>query len=222
MPSASRLLTSRKYSKLADEIRNLVWCGFETNGLLIDSIIDLIADEVDEDEYLVDAASEVVDLALEERRKQAAAWTADGNDPARLDAAFEELRQAGIATAKYCGLSQTDGWAEMEMAETDRGGVFFHEQDSYGLALAEPVGIHLSFGANNGGQYDAAAEIGREIVTILAGHGLQVEWAERADRRITLTGLRWRRRLDWGQPGDFPDRADFLARARDWLDQTEA
>lgn len=104
-------------------------------------------------------------------------------DDARLDAAFAELNQAGIAAMMNCGVDQGDGayLSQLQAHAMDaRGYVFFHVQDTERL-VGPNAELYLAFGSVSESSLqmstdDAAVAIAREVVQVLGRHGLTVRW----------------------------------------------
>lgn len=122
-------------------------------------------------------------------------------DNDRLDEAFADLAARGIVTGQAVGFTLQEGAAMMdeavvamargEEALLPRGSVFYHRQD---LERAlEGGGLSLAFTSYD--EHDGAtAAIGREIVHVLAHHGLATRWDGTREQRIVVTPMRWQRR----------------------------
>jgi hypothetical protein len=132
---------------------------------------------------------------LDEQRAAEATW--DGptlND--RLSEAFADLEDGGVVALEDAGYSVADGWEDAATAAEElddvRGAVFFHGQDVEAAVRGE--GLWLSFGVL--GRKDAAASeaIGREVVSVLAEHGVPTTWDGAARSRIHIPPFAWQRR----------------------------
>ena len=71
-----------------------------------------------------------------------------------------------------------------------RGYAFYHAQETQLAALYGS--LSLNYGPTLGGEKECV-DIGREIVSTLRAHGLQVEWDETMQKRIGIK-LDWKRR----------------------------
>lgn len=110
-----------------------------------------------------------------------------------LDEVFRELRKSGIeALQDYscCRTCALDGIAPS--GDRDRGFVFYHGQDT-DRAIGGG-GLMLSYGAF-GGDEEATAAIGREVVGLIEEAGLTAHWDGAPGTRIEISPMEWRRRL---------------------------
>ncbi|QSQ26466.1 hypothetical protein JY651_16700 [Pyxidicoccus parkwayensis] len=122
----------------------------------------------------------------------------------RLEAAFEDLRAAGIIAKMGATDTLSGGWTLMQELATDQrdrglspwGAVFFHDQDTEHALEGGP--LHLAFGEltdeeERDDEKDVA--VGRAVVEALRTHGFEPEWNGSAGTRITLLpAFPWRRR----------------------------
>jgi hypothetical protein len=112
-----------------------------------------------------------------------------------LDAAFDALGKEGVIALQCAGFTQSDGWSDANeeaakwraRGERPRGACFFHEQDVARAVKGD--GLLLSFGAWEGD----AVEIGREVVSTLRAHGIDVVWGEEEGERIRVLPFEWYR-----------------------------
>jgi hypothetical protein len=144
------------------------------------------------------------------RRVQQAAWTSV--PPLPLAAAFAELDAGGVlARADFtcCGTcGATEIADERDESRHWRGYVFFHQQDTE--ALVADGSVHLSYGVFappdfDGAAFDAlpaeeqnarwTADVRRlvddDVRSVLARHGIGLDWDGSTDRRLRLTGIDW-------------------------------
>lgn len=115
-------------------------------------------------------------------------------DADRLEEVFDGLDAAGItarmnfACCQRCGIGEIRG----EAAEGDRGFVFYHQQDADRLVEGS---VHLAFGAYSKVD-EVGIALGRDIVEALATAGFTTDWDGTISKRIQITGLDWRKRLE--------------------------
>lgn len=142
-------------------------------------------------------------MAEEELAKHLArqeAWE-DSTDCDRLDRIFAALENHGILARQHywcCTNCGVDAIAdEMRQARKAgravRGFAFYHTQDTE-TALDEGS-LAISFGAADGSEA-GAIEIANSIVRFLRRAGFRIDWTGKADRRIIVAGLDWRRRRE--------------------------
>lgn len=107
----------------------------------------------------------------------------------RLDAAFAELRTAGLIAWQDFSCCQTCGITEIR-PQVDkrraRGYVFFHHQDAQSVAAGS--NLYLSFGG------DDPLTVGGEVVAALGRHGLVTRWDGTVGRRLHVRMV-WQRRI---------------------------
>lgn len=146
------------------------------------------------DRSLVGEMRALARTALEERRAAEAQWSEPTTND-RLSEAFADLEDRGIVALEDAGYTLADGWEDARAAADEfpeaRGAVFFHGQDVERGVRGE--GLHLAFGAFSGGDA-AAVAVGREVVEVLARHGLHPAWTGSAAARIELPPFPWQKR----------------------------
>ncbi|MGW6741304.1 DUF6891 domain-containing protein [Streptomyces sp. NPDC055025] len=154
------------------------------------------------EEYLVTAdrrpvsreqAEALADRMWLERVAEQADWQGE-TDPERLTRAFTVLREAGITArenftcCRGCGQSEIGG----EGGPDARGFVYFHSQCTDSAAAGH--GLILLYGGFDGSSETTAA-VGHEVVAALDAAGLHADWDGDPGRAITVTPLKWHRRL---------------------------
>lgn len=178
----------------ARTIKTLVWSGFYDRDAAIESVWENCFDS---DETGEEQAEKLVDAEFEKKLAAEKSWEAE-TDCDRLDRAFEKLNQAGIIALHNAGYTQSDGisdvadvWHSGGKSPKVVGYCFYHEQDTE--RAVKGGGLMLAFGEIRGDQIKAV-EIGKRICDELRAENLSYEWNERADERIHLDKIVWRRR----------------------------
>lgn len=163
--------------------------------------------------------SRIVDEVWESRRAEEAVWDDEG-DYSKVAAAFAELETAGFVARMNFTCCQTCGHTEIkdEATGTERGYVFFHQQDSQRLADPDAV-LFLAFGVLSAHpsidqdlyakavEGDKAAqsvltpmldeielEIADQVVDAMERQGLRVDRRDRASRPAVQVP-EWRKRM---------------------------
>jgi hypothetical protein len=90
-----------------------------------------------------------------------------------IDSAFNELRGIGYFAERHFQCCNTCAWAAIDEAQADKA-VFIHEQNEERLLDGMPAYIGWSGD-------------GDEIVKVLKGHGLAVEWDGSEDTTIQVS-----------------------------------
>lgn len=210
-------------AQVREAIRVRVWPGFVTRDEAIE-----MAEEIAEDEGLDPAAGRR--LAEDTWRARVAELAAGSgsdsggpSDSDRLASAFEVLRHDGFVAEMDFTCCQNCGHAEIgqQRSAGAYSYVFFHQQDSDGLADGAPLHLAYSFfedhpdapspelrdraqadppdPAAKAAYYDAYDElevrVGRRVVEVLRTNGLQVEWDGRNGSRPAVLIRDWRRAL---------------------------
>ena len=112
-------------------------------------------------------------------------------DVERLAAAFDRLKQAGLFVGWDLARHRSDAHRKIEghfasSTASERGYVFFIEQDLEGPATRAGGVLRLSYGANP--QMDIDAEdIAREVVKVLDHHALDASWAGTSEHYIEVS-----------------------------------
>jgi hypothetical protein len=134
---------------------------------------------------------------LDGLRAAEATWTEPTvND--RITEAFADLEDRGIVALEDAGYTVSDGWEDAREAAEEldeaRGAVFFHGQDVERGVRGE--GLTLAFGAfsKGAGSDEASIGIGREVVEVLAAHGIATTWKGTAQHRIEIPPFPWQKR----------------------------
>ncbi len=185
---------------LPEEIRYDIWwrveAGYEGQDEVIATVVANWRHEGAAGEMEA-AVRRAADELLAEHSLEQAAWP-EVTDCDRLDAAFAELEARGILARQNYGQTLTSGCAairaevERERAKRRvRGFVFFHEQDTEVAVRCD--GPVLAWGAV-ADEDPAGRGLAEEIMAVLRRHGLGCSWSGRADCRISIDGMRWRRR----------------------------
>ena len=193
MPSAGLLAI---FDEMSTHIERAITAGFVPAAEIGADVAELYSAEADP-AVLAVAARRMAGEALREHLLEQAYWP-DVTDCDRLDAAFSRLERAGIicrhnyACCGSCGAAEMRDLldAQRRAGREIRGYAFYHQQDTE--RAIEGDGLLLNFGAAAGGAA-AALAIGREVVAVLAEHGLCVEWNGEWSRRIGVE-LDWKRR----------------------------
>ncbi len=193
MPSAGLLAI---LDEMSTHIERAITAGFVPADEIGADVAELYSAEADP-AVLAVAARRMAGEALREHLLEQAYWP-DVTDCDRLDAAFSRLERAGIicrhnyACCGSCGAAEMRDLldAQRRAGREIRGYAFYHQQDTE--RAIEGDGLLLNFGAAAGGAA-AALAIGREVVAVLAEHGLCVEWNGEWSRRIGVE-LDWKRR----------------------------
>ncbi|WP_405987297.1 DUF6891 domain-containing protein [Streptomyces sp. NBC_00872] len=154
------------------------------------------------EEYLVTAdrrpvsreqAEALADRMWLERVAEQAHWQGE-TDPERLTRAFAALQEVGITArenftcCRGCGQSEIGG----EGGPDARGFVYFHSQCTDSAAAGH--GLMLLYGGFDGSSETTAA-VGHEVVAAMEAVGLRADWDGDPGRAITVTPMKWRRRL---------------------------
>ena len=190
---------------MTDDERQYVFEAFESwarSGyapFLLDELEDRVGDLLEEPapRAFVEEVRAFAQERLDEQRVAEATWTEPTvND--RLTEAFADLEDRGVVALENAGYTMSDGWSDCNHAAAGipdaRGATFFHGQDVERGVRGE--GLLLAFGAYVEGEEHEAASvaIGREIVEVLAAHGVPTEWSGSVKERIRILPFEWRRR----------------------------
>ncbi len=179
-----------------ERIRLMIWSGFYTPEDVFEAISEEYLDPYElsaDDRAWIDAkAEEEADAKLEAEED----WP-ETTDWDRLDAAFNDMDEAGILALHNAGTTQTDGLSDAADIATQmkdegyvfKGFVFYHAQD-IDRAQQDKV-LNLTFGAFDGGDGVAIAQ---ETVTILKNSDFEVDWNGTPDTRIEVTNFSWQKR----------------------------
>lgn len=194
-----------------DSAREELHSGFVTRDELVEGMRELV--EYDPDcPVPPDEAERVVEELWARRQAElASAPAGTTTDDQRLDAAFADLRAAGLVARMHCGFDQgeaLDECAEAAAADGGWGFVYFHQQDARRLAggpdeplylgfdTVEPVGRDAAPDPASREEYDRARVlVGRTVVAALTEHGLRSTWDGSAGHRIAVRVPDWRRPL---------------------------
>ncbi|HEY1179305.1 MAG TPA: hypothetical protein VGF17_24385 [Phytomonospora sp.] len=178
-------------AELVEAATLLIAGGYDTPDDILDDLAERFADEAPE--LPEEEIRAIVVPMIAARRAEEAAWP-ERTGADLLDETLDELRGQGLtveenfACCMRCGLSEIGG----EAAEGSPGYVFFHEQDTEHAAAGQ--GLMLAYGAF-GGDPEASAAIGRQVVAALSAKGLGVSWDGSVTTRIAVEPLDWRRRM---------------------------
>ncbi|MEJ3745597.1 hypothetical protein WEI85_20185 [Actinomycetes bacterium KLBMP 9797] len=130
--------------------------------------------------------------ARQARVRQQAQW-AGQEVRTNLDLAFDDLNAAGIVARQDFTCCGTCGAAEIEDEADDsrhwRGYVFYHQQDTPGLA--DEGSVYLSYGVFPPDSMDVREFVNTEVVPRLTARGLDVEWNTDLGTRILVRGAQW-------------------------------
>lgn len=174
-------------SEAEEYASTLVRTGFADRDEVLEAVLDSYEDELSEEE-----AGALVTRLWRERLAEQATWP-ETTDADRLLAAFEAMDADGVVARADFTCCANCGHTEIaeEAGDGARGYVFFHRQDTE--RAVEGGGLYLAFGAFGDG--DPAA-IGRAVVDAVTAVGLPTEWDGTAGRRILVSPLDWRLRLE--------------------------
>jgi hypothetical protein len=177
-------------------VQREVAAGFLTSGEIVQSAVEMFADDLDEDRSRP-VAERYTREAVATHLQSQANWP-PVTDCDRLDDAFAELESRGIVSRQNfsccgnCGVAEIGD--EMQSGRAAgrpvRGYTFFHMQDTE--SATEGYGLFLNYGSVEKGDA-ATVGIGREIVAVLQRHGLETDWDGNGSRRIQVS-LDWKRR----------------------------
>lgn len=197
--AAARPLSPETAEELRGFMRREIAAGYADKDAILDSAVDYLVDEADEDSLREAAANLWPDLVAEHRAMQAD-WP-EVTDYDRLTAAFAALGERGIVAREHFTCCNTCGaaeiWDEIEEVKdgggTPRGYAFFHWQDTE--RAVEGGGVYLNYGACEEGE-GAALGIAQEIVEELEAHDLPTDWDGSWNHKIGVP-LDWKRRQDF-------------------------
>lgn len=115
-------------------------------------------------------------------------------DVDRVEAALDRLAAKGLTTEAYFACCLRCGVGEIRdaAAPTDRGYVFFHEQDA---EHAVDGTLHLASGAYSRDEAESLA-IAHEVVAALTEQGLTTRWDGTVGQRVAVVDLDWKKRLE--------------------------
>jgi hypothetical protein len=178
--------------------------GLMTCGMIVSGTVEYLHGQGEPAE-LYALAWEIVPRELAAHLDAQAGWPAR-TDSDRLTDAFRVLDLAGIvaredfACCGSCGHSEIGD--EIGKGQLARGYVFYHAQDAE--RAAQGGTLWLAYGSFD--KQIGAAQIGEEIVAVLRGDGLEVDWTGDAAQRIHVR-LRWAKRR-YGRMAAFPASAE--------------
>ncbi|MCX7359701.1 MAG: hypothetical protein NT015_16375 [Alphaproteobacteria bacterium] len=173
-------------------IRLWVWSGYYDDAAVEEMLLDVLEDGVD-----VDAMYALIPEAFAAKADAENEWP-EVTDCDRLNATFEALDARGVCALQNAGLTQSDGLSDVRDAAHARGMkryqgyCFFHAQDIE--SALDGRGMYLAFGVfdRNGAKI---AEIGQRVVAALREAGLAVDWDGDEKKRVSISMIEWRRRL---------------------------
>ncbi len=183
------------FSELRTYVRRRVAAGFDLDGIESEAL-DLFMNDTDA-ETLAEVVPEVVSREGRRHEMLESSWI-DATDCEKLDDAFRELENAGITARQNFSCCGTCGageiWEEMNVERSAgraiRGYVFFDVQDTQ--YAADGYGLRLAYGSVEAGE-EAALAVAREIIEVLARHGLSSNWKGDWSSRIGVP-IEWKKR----------------------------
>lgn len=193
-------MTTHDVSVLFDQIhsyiRGQVAAGFANADAIVVSALDVFGEEADP-AFLRQPVRHSVHEFIAEHLAEQETWPAI-TDCDRLDAAFAVLERDGILCRQHyccCGMcGATEIWDELSAAQEAglpvRGYAFYHGEDTE--AAIEGDGLHLNYGALDGGEEESLA-VARAIIARLEQHGLHTSWDGQWSSRIGIL-MDWKRR----------------------------
>jgi hypothetical protein len=176
-------------------IKSYVWSG-ENDP---EEVAMMIEDELgEEDEVDEDWLEKEIRREFAAKRKAEKTWP-EVTDCDHLDQAFKALEKQGVIALHMAGVTQSDGYEEVEDAYNEAGGkesnyaghCYYTEQDQQ-LAL-DGSGLCIGFG-HLSGDNAKGVEVGQMVRTALEGEGLKVEWDGTIGKRLCIDAFRWQRR----------------------------
>ena len=182
---------AEQLSELEAAIRTEIDQGYSDFDEISESATEVL-DEPDEvEQHHVDA---ILVALWHTRLAEQATWP-DRTDPDRVTDAFAALTADGITAMEHfaCCLRCGTGEIGAESRPGDTGYVFFHYQDTERAVFDGE--LMVAFGSHDGDR-EVTAEVGRRAVAALTEQGLTVQWDGDVSRRIAVTGLTWRKRLE--------------------------
>lgn len=177
----------------------VVASGFVARPDAEQHLVELVADDPETFPDLDERRTrQIVAQVWRERLAIESTWTDEGDYPALRDA-FDDLERAGVVARMSFTCCQTCGHDEIRAEATpqSRGYTFFHSQDADRLAPVTSE-LYLAFGSLTEDDPDLDTRVGAEVVKTLVARGLAVDWDGRADTRIRLPRMDWRKRLPVG------------------------
>ncbi|MGH1417652.1 MAG: DUF6891 domain-containing protein [Hyphomicrobiaceae bacterium] len=179
-----------------ERIRLMIWSGFYTPEDVFEVISEEYLDPYElsaDDRAWIDAkAEEEAEAKLEAEQ----AWP-DTTDWDRLDAAFNDLDEAGILGLHNAGVTQSEGLsdaADIAAQMKDEGYVFkgfvFYNTQDIDRAQKESV-LNLTFGAFDGSD---TGEIAQQAGAILTESGFDIAANPTPETGITLNDFTWQKR----------------------------
>jgi hypothetical protein len=170
--------------------------GFDSGEQIIEDAAEHARDEHGLDDLEPQIERITAELLAEHRQEQSG-WIGP-TDCDKLDAAFDDLEEAGIVARQNFSCCSNCGhgeiWGEIEETQAERkvtGYVFYHMQDTEGVCSSGS--LYLKFGAVAKSE-KAMTGVGRKIVRALTKQGLHAVWNGDPGRCVEVHRLQWRRR----------------------------
>ena len=175
-------------------VHDAVWVGFEARETIVESTLEIFAEEEDvTPDVLRPMVERVAREEWENHAREEALWNGP-TDCDRLDQAFAELDKSGIVARQNFTCCNTCGCYEIggEAQNGDCGGyAFYHQQDTQ--RAIEGAGLYLSYGVFSEENDAGAIQVGYRIVSALQQNGLKPRWNASVQERIFLP-MDWKRR----------------------------
>lgn len=181
-------------AEAADYARRIAETAVAEGSSSFEDIVQAMTESAEPDNPVsaaqAEAMLEPLWLARVEEQKS---WpeTTDADD---MEVVFDDLNAAGITARMNFACCQRCGVGEIrdEAAEGDHGYAFYHQQDADGL----PDGsVYVAYGAYAKDEAKKLA-VGREVVNAFENNGFITEWDGSATKRILVTDIDWRKRLE--------------------------
>ncbi|MCE0457366.1 DUF6891 domain-containing protein [Curtobacterium flaccumfaciens] len=199
--------------------------GFRRFDDIVETVIEWYEDDAPDLDELRRTVLERTRLIWDARRTEEANWDWRSSQYDRLQFAFAELARDGFVTGMNLGVDQSDGFLEARDRRTpdetapdghrEWAYVYFHEQDTDGLALHRCV-LRLAYGSfrpapdidpdlvaksmlstrgeaavNERSQLTA----GERVASVLTDRGFDIDWDGTPSKRIGVVIDQWRKPL---------------------------
>lgn len=187
---------------LGAQLRVMALGGFLDRDDAEQVIEDLALSERDAPPGLRGTLSALYDLEREAARARRPPGTRVNE---AIDAAFEQLRKAGIVALQNAGYTQSDGWDDAREAaeyETQCGrppvGACFYQFQDLERAV-DGAGLLIAFGAfseegEDPEKVDARArQVASKVLETLRAHGVDASWSGDLKQRISIAPFEWYR-----------------------------
>jgi hypothetical protein len=203
--SAQGPLGEQEAAFMRATLRNLVWSGFDDRDAMREAAFDALDGEGEDAPAARLWVETQLDAEIAAKRLAEASWPATVEWD-RLDAAFEALGDQGVVALHAAGYTmqegRTDAWAEWNErggAAAGLKGVVFYTLQDVETAL-EARELWIAYAAPSApGDRPATADaddlaLAARAATALRAAGFAVEEPQRADMRLKIAPIEWRKR----------------------------